>query len=168
MRERVPGLVLRTTMIAGFPGETQEDFDELCGFAKEIGFERLGCFAYSQEEGTPAGEMDGQLPKEEKEHRRDVLMEQQSITMQRWGESRIGQTVEVLVEGFDRYAECWFGRSAADALRMWTEKIFFMAGGRKPRLGEFRKGENHRLHGLRPDGRNRWLTKEGAPREYTE
>ena len=138
MRERVPGLVLRTTMIAGFPGETQEDFDELCEFAKEIGFERLGCFAYSQEEGTPAGEMDGQLPKEEKEHRRDVLMEQQSITMQRWGESRIGQTVEVLVEGFDRYAECWFGRSAADAPDV-DGKIFFMAGGRKPRLGEFRK-----------------------------
>ena len=138
MRERVPGLVLRTTMIAGFPGETQEDFDELCEFAKEIGFERLGCFAYSQEEGTPAGEMDGQLPKEEKERRRDVLMEQQSITMQRWGESRIGQTVEVLVEGFDRYAECWFGRSAADAPDV-DGKIFFMAGGRKPRLGEFRK-----------------------------
>ena len=125
-------------MIAGFPGETQEDFDELCEFAKEIGFERLGCFAYSQEEGTPAGEMDGQRPKEEKEHRRDVLMEQQSITMQRWGESRIGQTVEVLVEGFDRYAECWFGRSAADAPDV-DGKIFFMAGGRKPRLGEFRK-----------------------------
>ena len=74
----------------------------------------------------------------EKERRRDVLMEQQSITMQRWGESRIGQTVEVLVEGFDRYAECWFGRSAADAPDV-DGKIFFMAGGRKPRLGEFRK-----------------------------
>ena len=65
-------------------------------------------------------------------------MEQQSITMQRWGESRIGQTVEVLVEGFDRYAECWFGRSAADAPDVGG-KIFFMAGGRKPRLGECRK-----------------------------
>ena len=138
MRERVPGLVLRTTMIAGFPGETQEDFDELCEFAKEIRFERLGCFAYSQEEGTPAGEMDGQLPKEEKERRRDILMEQQMTVMQRWGESRVGQTVEVLVEGFDRYAECWFGRSAADAPDV-DGKIFFMAGGKKPRLGEFRK-----------------------------
>ena len=138
MRERIPGLVLRTTMIAGFPGETQEDFDELCAFADEIGFERLGCFAYSQEEGTPAAELPDQLPKEEKERRRDVLMEQQSLAMQRWGESRVGMTVDVLVEGFDRYAECWFGRSAADAPDV-DGKIFFPASGRKPRFGEFRK-----------------------------
>lgn len=138
MRERIPGLVLRTTMIAGFPGETQEDFDELCAFADEIGFERLGCFAYSQEEGTPAAELPDQLPKEEKERRRDILMEQQSLAMQRWGESRVGMTVDVLVEGFDRYAECWFGRSAADAPDV-DGKIFFPASGRRPRFGEFRK-----------------------------
>ncbi len=138
MRERIPGLILRTTMIAGFPGETQEDFDELCAFADEIGFERLGCFAYSQEEGTPAAELPDQLPKEEKERRRDILMEQQSLAMQRWGESRVGMTVDVLVEGFDRYAECWFGRSAADAPDV-DGKIFFPASGRRPRFGEFRK-----------------------------
>ena len=65
-------------------------------------------------------------------------MEQQSLAMQRWGESRVGMTVDVLVEGFDRYAECWFGRSAADAPDV-DGKIFFPASGRKPRFGEFRK-----------------------------
>ena len=138
LRQRIPGLVLRTTMITGFPGETEEDFEELCQFAKEMRFERLGCFAYSQEEGTPAGAMENQVEPEVRQERRNILMEQQMNIMQEWGESRVGQTVEVLVEGFDRYAECWFGRSAADAPDV-DGKIFFLANGKRPRLGEFRK-----------------------------
>lgn len=138
LRQRIPGLVLRTTMITGFPGETEEDFEELCQFAKEMRFERLGCFAYSQEEGTPAGAMENQVDPEVRQERRNILMEQQMNIMQEWGESRVGQTVEVLVEGFDRYAECWFGRSAADAPDV-DGKIFFLANGKRPRLGEFRK-----------------------------
>ena len=138
LRQRIPGLVLRTTMITGFPGETEEDFEELCQFAKGMRFERLGCFAYSQEEGTPAGAMENQVEPEVRQERRNILMEQQMNIMQEWGESRVGQTVEVLVEGFDRYAECWFGRSAADAPDV-DGKIFFLANGKRPRLGEFRK-----------------------------
>ena len=138
LRQRIPGLVLRTTMITGFPGETEEDFEELCQFAKEMRFERLGCFAYSQEEGTPAGAMENQVEPEVRQERRNILMEQQMNIRQEWGESRVGQTVEVLVEGFDRYAECWFGRSAADAPDV-DGKIFFLANGKRPRLGEFRK-----------------------------
>ena len=138
LRQRIPGLVLRPPMITGFPGETEEDFEELCQFAKEMRFERLGCFAYSQEEGTPAGAMENQVDPEVRQERRNILMEQQMNIMQEWGESRVGQTVEVLVEGFDRYAECWFGRSAADAPDV-DGKIFFLANGKRPRLGEFRK-----------------------------
>ena len=138
IRARVPGIVLRTTMMVGFPGETADDFNELCEFAKEIKFERLGCFAFSQEEGTAAYDMEDQIPQEEKERRRDILMEQQQTIMQRWGESRVGQTVEVLVEGYDRYAGCWFGRSAADAPEV-DGRVFFTAQGGKPRAGEFRK-----------------------------
>ncbi len=138
IRACVPGIVLRTTMMVGFPGETADDFNELCEFAKEIKFERLGCFAFSQEEGTAAYDMEGQIPQEEKERRRDILMEQQQTIMQRWGESRVGQTVEVLVEGYDRYAGCWFGRSAADAPEV-DGRVFFTAQGGKPRAGEFRK-----------------------------
>ncbi len=135
IREMVPGVILRTTMIAGFPGETEEDFEELSAFVKEIRFERLGCFTYSREEGTVAGEMENQVEEEVKEKRMEILMEQQMSIMQEWGEAQIGKTVEVLTEGFDRYAECWFGRSAADAPDV-DGKIFFTPGKSKPYLGQ--------------------------------
>lgn len=138
IREKVPGIVLRTTLITGFPGETEEDFQELSEFIKEIRFERLGCFTYSREEGTPAAEMQNQVPEEIKQKRMDILMEQQASIMQEWGEKQIGRTLEVLTEGFDRYAECWFGRSRADAPDV-DGKIFFSPGKRKPRYGEMLK-----------------------------
>lgn len=137
MREKVPGLTVRTTLIAGFPGETEEEFEDLCEFVREIRFDRLGCFAYSQEEGTPAGEMEDQLDEETKSRRAALLMEQQMEIMQQCGEAQAGKTLTVLVEGFDRYAECWFGRSAADAPDI-DGKVFFSAPkGKKPRLGQF-------------------------------
>lgn len=136
MRRMVPGLVLRTTLIAGFPGETEADFTELAEFAREIRFERLGCFAYSREEGTAAAEMPEQIDEEVKQHRMELIMEDQMNLLQEWGESQIGKTAEVLVEGFDRYAECWFGRSAADAPDI-DGKIFFTVSGKKPKTGEF-------------------------------
>src|SRR5699024_1087862 len=77
LRERIPGVVLRTTLIAGFPGESEEDFAELIDFVKEVKFERLGCFAYSREEDTPAYDLPGQLPEELKRHRADLVMEEQ-------------------------------------------------------------------------------------------
>ncbi|MGI6263923.1 MAG: 30S ribosomal protein S12 methylthiotransferase RimO [Acutalibacteraceae bacterium] len=115
IRRAVPGVVLRTTLMTGFPGETPEQFERLCAFVRDMRFERLGCFAFSPEEGTAAAAMPGQLPKEEKERRRDIVMEEQALVAARYNESRIGQTLEVLVESYDRYAECWFGRGAADA-----------------------------------------------------
>ncbi|MBW7572628.1 30S ribosomal protein S12 methylthiotransferase RimO [Caproiciproducens faecalis] len=136
MRERIPGLVLRTTLITGFPGETEEDFTELAEFVREIRFERLGCFTYSQEEGTAAAVMPDQIDEDVKSHRMELIMEDQMNIMQEWGEKQIGKTCRVLVEGFDRYAECWFGRSYADSPDI-DGKIFFTAKGAKPKTGSF-------------------------------
>lgn len=133
LRERVPGIVLRTTLMTGFPGETEEDFEELCRFVQEAKFQRLGCFAFSPEEGTPAATMPDQVPEEVKLRRRDIVMEEQERVSDQYNESMIGKTVTVLVESYDRYAECWFGRSEADAPDI-DGKVFFMApaGGVQP------------------------------------
>ena len=124
LRERIPGITLRTTLITGFPGETEEQFDELSEFVNETGFDRLGCFAYSAEEGTPAAEFEGQISEEEKQRRAEVITEQQMFISDRLARQMMGKTVEVVVEGFDKYAECCFGRSAADAPEI-DGKIFF-------------------------------------------
>lgn len=135
IREKIPGVILRTTLITGFPGETEEDFTELAEFVKEIRFDRLGCFAYSQEEDTPAAEMPDQIDDEVKNRRAEIIMEDQTFIMEEKGQEYIGQTLGVLVEGFDRYAECWFGRSAMDAPDI-DGKVFFTAE-KKPVLGTF-------------------------------
>lgn len=115
VRERVPGITLRTTFIAGFPGETEEDFEALCLFAQKMRFERLGCFAYSAEEDTPAATMDGQLDDDVKRRRTEILMEQQAGLVEELGRKRLGLTLEVLVEGYDEENELYEGRTAADA-----------------------------------------------------
>lgn len=135
IREKVPGVTLRTTLITGFPGETEEDFTELAEFVKDVRFDRLGCFAYSREEGTPAAELPGQLDEEVKAHRAEVIMDLQNRLMEERGAGFIGKTVTVLCEGFDRYAECWFGRSVMDAPDI-DGKVFFTAA-QKPMLGSF-------------------------------
>lgn len=136
IREKVPGVILRTTLITGFPGETEEDFTQLAEFVKEIGFDRLGCFTYSQEEGTPAAGLPGQLDQDEKERRAGIIAEMQMDITDEKGQAYIGQQLEVLVEGFDRYAECWFGRSCMDAPDV-DGKIFFTVTGARPTLGSF-------------------------------
>lgn len=138
VREKVPGVILRTTLITGFPGETEEDFTQLAEFVKDIRFERMGCFAYSQEEGTPAAQLPDQIDGEVKEHRAEILMDDQMAIMDQQGQALLGQTLEVLVEGFDRWAECWFGRSYRDAPDI-DGKVFFTAPGKRPRLGSFVK-----------------------------
>lgn len=135
IREKIPGVILRTTLITGFPGETEEDFTELAEFVKEIKFDRLGCFAYSQEEGTPAAELPDQLDEEIKEHRAELIMDTQTRIMEQKGQEYLGKTLTVLTEGFDRYAECWFGRSCMDAPDI-DGKVFF-AAEQKPVLGTF-------------------------------
>lgn len=134
IRAKIPGIVLRTTLMVGFPGETEEDFAELTDFVREIRFDRMGCFAYSQEEGTPAAEMDNQIEEDVKERRAEILMDKQMDIMQEDSEKLIGSELEVLVEGFDRYAECWFGRSYRDAPDI-DGKVFFRIGHKKPMLG---------------------------------
>ncbi len=122
IREKVPGVILRTTMIVGFPGETQEQFEELCQFVKDVKFERLGCFTYSAEEDTPAAEMPNQVDEELKRHRAELLMDTQYPILEAFNQSQVGQTLEVAVEGFeDGY---WYGRSYMDAPDIDT-KVYF-------------------------------------------
>lgn len=136
IRRKIPGVVLRTTLIAGFPGETEEEFNELSEFVNEIKFERLGCFAYSREEGTPAAEMENQIDEDVKLKRQDIIMEQQQGIMYDYCQGLIGKSITVLCEGFDRYAECYYGRSAADSPDV-DGKVFFTANGVKPQPGDF-------------------------------
>lgn len=138
IRDRVEGVVIRTTLITGFPGETEEQFSRLAEFVNEMEFDRLGCFPYSEEEGTPAAEMDCQVDEEVREHRAEIIMEQQSVIAEKKNNALIGKTLEVVTEGFDRYGECWFGRSAADAPEI-DGKIFFTAPDKKPFPGCFVK-----------------------------
>ena len=107
------GITLRTTMIVGFPGETEEQFEELCSFVKEARFDRLGAFTYSPEEGTKAAVMDHQIDEEVKLRRLDQLMLLQQAVSMELMEQRIGTTCEVLVEGQDEYG--WYGRSIHEA-----------------------------------------------------
>ena len=107
------GITLRTTMIVGFPGETEEHFEELCSFVKEARFDRLGAFTYSPEEGTKAAVMDHQIDEEVKLRRLDQLMLLQQAVSMELMEQRIGTTCEVLVEGQDEYG--WYGRSIHEA-----------------------------------------------------
>lgn len=138
IREKVPNVTIRTTLITGFPSETEEQFNQLADFVKDMRFDRLGCFAYSQEEGTKAAQMPDQIDEETKQRRADVIMEQQQIIMAQNNEEMIGSTVEVVTEGYDRYGECYFGRSAADAPDI-DGKIFFRSPERKLTSGSFVK-----------------------------
>ena len=137
LRERISGVILRTTLIAGFPGETEEEFEELCEFVNEMKFDRLGCFAYSQEEGTPAALLPDQIDEEEKQRRADTVTEAQMLISDRQSEERVGKDIEVVVEGWDKWAECYFGRSYAEAPEI-DGKIFFTS--ESPRtVGEYVK-----------------------------
>lgn len=115
LREEIPDIMIRTTLITGFPGETQEDHEELMGFVNDMEFERLGVFTYSPEEDTPAAEMEDQIPEDVKEERRDELMElQQEISLDN-GEKLIGKTVTAMVEGKVADENAYVGRTYGDA-----------------------------------------------------
>ena len=99
LREEIPDIALRTTLITGFPGETEDDFEQVKEFVKKMEFDRLGVFTYSREEDTPAAEMDGQIDEEVKEARRDEIMQiQQDIAFDK-SNSRVGEIYEVMIEG---------------------------------------------------------------------
>ena len=135
LRERIPGLVLRTSLICGLPGETEEDFEALCRFVTETGIERAGVFQYSREEGTRAAEMPDQVPEETARQRVERLVELQSAVLDRYNESRLGTVMEVLCEGFDAQMGCYAGRTYADSLEV-DGRVFFTAAGVVP-AGEF-------------------------------
>ena len=115
LRGSMPEITLRTTLIAGYPGETEQQFADLCAFVKEVKFDRLGCFAYSPEEGTAAAELPAQLPPEERERRAEIIMQTQSGIALEKQQAKIGQTLEVLCDEYDPEDDVWLCRSAADA-----------------------------------------------------
>ena len=140
IRAKMPDVAIRTTLITGFPGETEEQFTELCEFVNEIGFDRLGCFAYSAEEGTPAAEMPNQCEKTVKERRAEVIMNDQLRIISEKNQEKIGKTLDILVEGYDNYIRCCFGRSYADAPEI-DAKIFFAPSSPRPSEGDIVKVE---------------------------
>ena len=137
LRERIPGLTLRTTFITGFPGETEAQFTELAEFANEIKFDRLGCFAYSQEDGTPAADFPNQVDEREREHRAEIIMEQQEIRVTEAQQALVGTETEVVCEGYDRLFEMYFGRDASYAPEI--DGMIYFSAKRRLRTGEFVK-----------------------------
>lgn len=136
IRSKVPGVVLRTTLIAGFPGETEEDFEQLCEFVRAVRFERLGCFAYSQEEDTPAGEREDQVDPQVRLHRADLVMEEQMDIAFQMGKELVGKKLEVLVEGYDDEQQMYYGRSYMDAPDIDT-RTSFVTEQEEVQVGDF-------------------------------
>ena len=137
LRKEIPDIVLRTTLITGFPGETEDDHEELKEFVDEMEFDRLGVFTYSPEENTPAAEMADQVPEEVKEERRDELMElQQEISYDR-GQDRIGQELLVMIEGKVADESAYIGRTYGDAPKV--DGYIFVQTGELLMTGDFAK-----------------------------
>lgn len=126
IRAAVPGITLRTTLITGFPGETEKQYEQLHDFVKKAKFDRLGCFTYSAEEGTIAAEYTDQIDEQTKQDRAEHIMETQLDIATKKNEEKIGTVQTVLIEGWDDYIKCYYGRSAADAPEI-DGKVFFMA-----------------------------------------
>lgn len=131
LRREIPGITLRTTAMVGFPGETQEEFEELCAYLREARFDRFGAFTYSPEEDTPAATLPDQIDEQEKQDRYDVLMQTQLPISESLQRQKVGTEVIVLCEGYDRVASTHFGRSAADAPDV-DGKVYFSSKTRVP------------------------------------
>ena len=136
LRDGVPGIVLRTTFITGFPGETEEDFEALCRFVKEEKFECVGVFPYSREEGTPAYDMPDQIDAQTAQNRADILMATQAEISESWKQSFVGKTEHILCEGYDVVAEAYFGRTRCDAPEIDGKVYFTSPAGTKYEEGE--------------------------------
>lgn len=126
IRAKIPNITLRTTLITGFPGETEEQFSELAQFVKEMRFDRLGCFTYSAEEDTIASEFENQVEEQTKVSRMENIMDMQMTIAGEKNEEKIGSVTEVIIEGWDDYIKCYFGRTVSDAPEV-DGKIFFMS-----------------------------------------
>ena len=137
LRREIPDIVLRTTLITGFPGETEADHQELMDFVDQMEFDRLGAFTYSPEEGTPAEKMTDQVPEELKEERRDEIMElQQEISLEK-GNDRIGQELMVMIEGKVSGESAYIARTYGDAPKV--DGYLFVQTGELLMTGDFAK-----------------------------
>ena len=136
LRKKIPGVILRTTFICGFPGETEEEFNELAEFIKEIRFERMGCFTYSKEEDTPAAEMDNQIDEEIKLKRQEILMREQMSIMEENSRNMVGKVITVLFEGYDDEYGLYYGRGVADSPDV-DGRVYFGAKKDIPKNGDF-------------------------------
>ena len=137
IREKIPNVILRTTLITGFPGETEEQFNQLAEFVQRIRFDRLGCFPYSAEEGTKSAEFENQIEPETASHRAEIIMEQQIEVSYSNNNKLLESELEAVVEGFDRFADCFFGRTQMDAPDI-DGKIFFTSEN-PLKIGEYVK-----------------------------
>lgn len=135
LRARIPGLVLRTSLIVGLPGETEEEFAELCTFLQETQIERVGVFEFSPEEGTEAAELPDQIDTETKANRRLIVEELQSGVLDDYNTSRHGEVMDVLCEGWDDEQQLWFGRTYADSVEV-DGHVYFQSDA-EPQAGEF-------------------------------
>lgn len=115
LREKIPEVVIRTSLIVGLPGEGEDEFDELCGFLREAKIERAGVFVFSPEEGTPAAEMTDRCDADVATRRQEIVMDIQAEIMDDWSREFVGKTVRVLCEGYDEEIGLQFGRSFADS-----------------------------------------------------
>ena len=138
LREKVPTITLRTTAMVGFPGETEDDFTELCEFVKETRFDRFGAFTYSPEEDTEAALMPDQIDEQLKQDRYDILMQTQLTVSEELNAAKIGSEITVITDGYDAVAEIYFGRSEADAPDV-DGKVYFHAPKGKYTYGDFVK-----------------------------
>ncbi len=135
IRKRMPGATLRTSLIVGYPGETEEEFKELCNFVRDVRFDRLGCFAYSPEEATPAAELPGLPPEEERWRRADEIMEMQSRILMDKQEQMAGKTIYVLCDGWDDSLQMWRCHGVHDAPEI--DLNVFLSGGDELLPGQF-------------------------------
>ena len=129
LRREIPEIVIRTTFITGFPGETEEDFEELCSFVREMEFDHVGVFPYSREEDTPAYDFPDQIDGQVAQDRADMIMADQMEINARKNETKVGKIIKVLCEEYDAVSEIHFGRSEADAPEI-DGKVYFRAPGR--------------------------------------
>jgi ribosomal protein S12 methylthiotransferase len=138
LRQAIPGLTLRTSLIVGFPGETEADFEELLDFVEETQFDRLGVFKYSEEEGTAAAKLDGKVSEKDKERRWQELMEIQAVISRKKNEALIGSIQRVMIDGTDEDSGKLAGRTQAHAPEV--DGFVYVAGcdaqGNLPSSGE--------------------------------
>ncbi len=135
LREGVPGIAIRTTAIVGFPGETEEEFEQLVDFISETKFDRFGAFTYSREEGTPAYDFDGQIDEQTKQDRYDRIMSVQLPISAKLNAKHVGKTVEVIYEGYDYVADSCFGRTQWDAPDVDGKVYFTLPEKKRPEPG---------------------------------